>query len=190
MDVKTFFERAKTHARLYNAYGVACQAVQETGWFTSPLCVQYHNYGGIKCREFWLKMGRHCAPMVSDEEINKVKVPVSSMFRVYSDADDYLERLNDKFIEPGTNYGVVVQNRNCFWLHFAGLYYGGWATDSEYFGALCDHAVKLAPMAFGKDHYEKIRTAYAYAMTKNLLQMWMIKEINRALSGEKRRKRR
>jgi hypothetical protein len=189
VDVDLFFRKAQEHGKQYNAFGVTCQAVQETGWFKSRLCIEFHNYGGIKCRDFWLARGRHCVPIISNEEISGTNVPVKSQFRVYHDLDDYLIELNNKLVEPGTNYKVLIENRNCFWLHFAGLYYGGWATDSGYFGALCDHAVALAPKFFGKEHHQKIRTAYAYALTKpKLLQMWMQKEINRALSGVHRRR--
>ena len=190
-----FFEVAKRHARMYNPFGVTCQAMQETstpghGPFTSELSVKYNNFGGIKCKRFWLMEGRECTFVISDEEIHGKKEPVRSSFRVYRDLDDYLECLNDKFLEPGTNYKVVVQHRDCFWLHFAGLYFGGWATDSGYFAALCDHAVALAPRLLGPKGPEHIRTALAYALTKNILQQWMVKEINRALSGVHRRKSR
>ena len=88
MDALTFFAIARNHARVYNAFGVAVQAVLETGWFHSPLCRIHHNYGGIKCRDFWLAAGRTCAPMPSPEEIKGKLVTVKSQFRVYTGPDD------------------------------------------------------------------------------------------------------
>lgn len=192
ITIEHFYNTAKRHAKMYNPYGVTCQAIQETsepgqGPFKSELAVKHNNFGGIKCKRFWLQAGRDCTFLVSDEEIDGKKAPVRSSFRVYRNLDDYLECLNDKFLEPGTNYQVVVKEKNCFWLHFAGLYFGGWATDSGYFAALCDHAVALAPRLLGPKGPEHIRTAFAYALTKNILQQWMVKEIKRALEGRKRK---
>lgn len=189
VTIEQFYESAKKHARLYNPYGVICQAIQETstpgrGPFTSELASNYHNYGGIKCKRFWTLSGRDCVTIVSDEYINGVKKAISSQFRVYRSVDDYLECLNDKFIEPGTDYRVVVQNRDCFWLHFAGLYFGGWATDPNYFSALCKHAVALAPRLLGKEGHMKIRNAFAYALSKQILHQWMINAIKDALMKE------
>lgn len=169
MDALTFFAIARRHARVYNAFGVAIQAVLETGWFKSPLCRTHHNYGGIKCRDFWLEAGRRCAPMVSDEEIAGVRKPVPSSFRVYAGPDDYLECLNDKFRERGTDYSVLMANADCLWGHFAGLIFGRWATDSQYFSKLTDLAVQLAPELLGAMWSQRLRSSFRLARERGFL---------------------
>lgn len=183
MDALTFFAIARRHARVYNAFGVAIQAVLETGWFKSPLCRTHHNYGGIKCRDFWLEAGRWCAPMVSDEEIAGVRKPVPSSFRVYAGPDDYLECLNDKFREPGTNYSVVMANADCFWGHYAGLKYGGWATDSKYFTKLCNLTIQLAPDLLGAGWKQRLVAAFQLIRSRRILEVWMDREISRRLEA-------
>jgi flagellum-specific peptidoglycan hydrolase FlgJ len=183
MDALTFFAIARNHARVYNAFGVAVQAVLETGWFHSPLCRIYHNYGGIKCRDFWLKAGRTCAPMPSPEEIKGRMVTVNSQFRVYFGPDDYLECLNDKFREPGTNYSAVMANADCFWGHYAGLKYGGWATDSKYFMKLCDLTIELAPDLLGAGWKQRLVAAFQLIRSRRILEVWMDREISRRLEA-------
>lgn len=169
MDALTFFAVARRHARVYNPFGVTVQAVLETGWFRSPLCVRYHNYGGIKCRPWWLKAGRTCAPMPSPEEIGGRMVTVNSQFRVYSGPDDYLECLNDKLRERGTDYSVLMANADCLWGHYAGLVYGHWATDSQYVGKLADLTLQLAPELLGAQWRQRLASSFALARRRGVL---------------------
>jgi flagellum-specific peptidoglycan hydrolase FlgJ len=174
MAPKEFYQIAKRVARVYSAFGATAQSTLETGWFTSPLCVRYHNYGGIKTRkgDDWQKAGLPFIAISSNEQFKdgSVKKQVS-LFRVYASAEDYLIRLNDKFLEKGTfnNYRVVRLSPNCFWLYFAGLKIGGWATDWKYFQKLCDMAVKLAPELIGSQWKQSFHSSYQYAKSTGVL---------------------
>lgn len=176
MTPREFFDLANKHAMVYNPFGVTVQAVKETGWFKSELCREAFNFGGIKARK-----GDPVYVKTSPEEINGKMVQVVSNFRKFESVDDYLERLNDKLMAD--RYKVCREGRSCFWVHFAGLYLGGWATDSHYFQGLCDLVPKLAPELLGEYWQTRIKSAYQIAKTSGKIQLWMARKIEETLNG-------
>lgn len=178
-----FNKEAKKYAHVLNPFGVTCQSVLETRWFQSELAVKYNNFGGIKCRQAWLDRGRTCtAPLLTKEQVGDKLEPFKASFRIFYDLNDYLRCYGEK-ISTEANYAVAYNGRDCVWQFFAGLYFGGWATDVEYFLKLTNMALKLGPELLEGDWREHLLSSYKTALNRGVLQLWMQRIINKAFGG-------
>lgn len=183
MNAKTFYKIAKEEAEVYNAFGVTVQAVLETGHFTSKLSVAYNNFGGVKKKDGdgWegKVIGFPSIECIKQKDGSVLRKTVVSQFRWYDSPEHYLEALNDKLSEP--RYEVCREGVSCFWLHFAGLYLGGWATDPDYFDKLVSLAISQGPSLLGKDWHDHEYRAFQTAVKTGRLQKWMQRSIQKHL---------
>lgn len=185
MDAKTFYKIAKEEAEVYNAFGVTVQAVLETGHFTSKLSVAYNNFGGVKKKDGdgWegKVIGFPSIECIKQEDGTVLKKMVVSQFRWYDSAEHYLKELNKKLSEP--RYEVCRKGVSCFWLHFAGLYLGKWATDPEYFRKLTELAISQGANLLGKEWKDHEFRAFQFAKGTGHLEKWMERTIKSKLEG-------
>lgn len=110
---------------------MAAQAIEETGWGTSVLSQQAHNYFGIKADDGWTGQ---TMTVTSPEVVDGKTVQLAGTFRKYNSLADSAKDYAAK-VRKGTTYqGTWRENAKDGLAAVDGL--GSWATDPSYRTAL------------------------------------------------------
>ena len=151
-----------------NALGAVAQWAHETGHFRSRPMVAAWNLAGIKATQGWVSRGGGTFGAMTCEFVQGESRRMLGAFRAYS---SFTAFLSDYAGIVSRCYPLSAQSVDCVWLYVAGLTYGiqrkgggryQWATDPEYFPALCRIAKNYAPTLCG-DRWDALLTQSANA---------------------------
>ena len=138
-SLNSFHEKAMVALKHANPLAVTLQAYLESTGYSSELAREAHNFCGMKAKDDW--RGPTYEKLSDEDEGGDKMVARKSPFRSYATTEEFLEDLDRKIQKP--NYAVCAspEGHANFWVYFAGLVQGGWATDRAYFKKLVDVAV-------------------------------------------------
>ncbi len=169
-----------------NAYAAACQIWLETGGTSSELSHAAFNFAGIKATDQWKKAGGEVYRKVTKEVINGREVTVSAEFRKYTSPLHFFQDYSAKWQESRYVKAGLQDNLGSFWLCFAALNTGGWATDLSYFTKLCAVADSKGFEVFGTSWTTKKVASLEYAVTSKILTATQKKHLTELLTNAKK----
>lgn len=178
-----FFERSRAVLQIANPLAVTFQAYLESTGYSSELAREAHNFCGLKAKSDWT--GPTYEKLSDEDEGGDKMVARKSPFRAYATTDEFLADLDRKIQKP--NYAVCAspEGHANFWVYFAGLVQGGWATDRAYFKKLVDVAVsQLRNLEdFKQGWRSKLHISFQWARVSGHLSADQVKVITEALKG-------
>ena len=133
------FDAGKKYGIPYEA--ILAQSAWESGWNTSTLSKQYHNFFGIKAYKGW---SGKTVNMATGEEVNGGHITVQSDFIAPSSDAEGFEAYG-QFIRGNSRYNQALQYPNDYHKYIEELKKAGYATDSSYVqnvGGLADQFAK------------------------------------------------
>jgi hypothetical protein len=159
----SFFEKSLKVLRNASPLGVTFQAYLESAGYSSELAREAHNFCGMKAKGDW--RGPIYEKLSDEDEGGEKKVKRWSPFRSYKTTEEFLRDLDRKVMKPNYALCVSLEGRYSFWIYFAGLVEGHWATDREYFEKLVDVAVGQMPKltAFREGWRSKLHLSFQWA---------------------------
>lgn len=169
-----------------NAYAAACQIWLETGGTSSELSYAAFNFAGIKATDQWKKAGGEIYRKSTKEVINGREVTVVAEFRKYLSPIHFFQDYSAKWQEPRYVRAGLQDNLGSFWLCFAALNTGGWATDLSYFTKLCNMADSKGYEVFGTSWTDKKVASLEYAVTSKILTVAQKKYLSELLANAKK----
>lgn len=120
------FDAGKKYGIPYEA--ILAQSAWESGWNTSTLSKQYHNFFGIKAYKGW---SGKTVNMATGEEVNGGNITVQSDFIAPSSDAEGFEAYG-QFIRGNSRYNQALQYPNDYHKYIEELKKAGYATDSSY----------------------------------------------------------
>lgn len=182
-SLNSFHEKAMVALKHANPLAVTFQAYLESTGYSSELAREAHNFCGLKAKSDWT--GPTYEKLSDEDEGGDKMVARKSPFRAYATTEEFLEDLDRKIQKP--NYAVCAspEGHANFWVYFAGLVQGGWATDRAYFKKLVDVAVSQLPnlKAYQNGWRAKLHASFQWARVSGHLSADQVKVITEALKG-------
>lgn len=132
------FDAGKKYGIPYEA--ILAQSAWESGWNTSTLSKQYHNFFGIKAYKGW---SGKTVNMATGEEVNGGNVTVQSDFIAPSSDAEGFEAYG-QFIRGNSRYNQALQYPNDYHKYIEELKKAGYATDSSYVSKITGLADQFA----------------------------------------------